>query len=82
MKNLIKGAALFLGGALVGAAAAMLITPKSGEEIRQQIADYAEDAKKRMQDYCEQLKQDLSAVNAEPENAPAEPSAEPAKEEA
>jgi len=79
MNNLFKGAALFIGGALVGATAALLLAPKTGEEIRQQIADYADEAKQRMQDYCEQLKADLAAANAPEEPAPA---AEPAKKEA
>lgn len=78
MKNLLRGAALFIGGALVGAAAAMLLTPKTGEEVRQQIADYAEEAKKHMQDYCDQLKQNLSEANAAGE----QPKDEPKKEEA
>lgn len=78
MKNLFRGAALFIGGALVGAAAAMLLTPKTGEEVRQQIADYAEEAKKHMQDYCDQLKQDLAETNATAE----QPKDEPKKEEA
>lgn len=76
MNNLFKGAALFIGGALVGATAALLLSPKNGEEIRQQLADYADEAKKRMQDYCEQLKADLAEANA------AEPAPEPAKKEA
>lgn len=76
MSNLFRGAALFIGGALVGAAAAMLLTPKTGEEMRQQLADYADEAKKHMQEYCEQLKQDLAEANA------AEQTAEPKKEEA
>ena len=54
MKDLIKGAALFIGGAMVGAAAALLLTPKTGEEVRQQIADVAEDAKQKVKEYCEQ----------------------------
>ena len=76
MSNLFRGAALFIGGALVGAAAAMLLTPKTGEEMRQQLADYADEAKKHMQEYCEQLKRDLAEANA------AEQEAEPKKEEA
>ncbi len=64
MNNLFKGAALFIGGALVGATAALLLAPKTGEEIRQQIANAADEAKQRMQDYCEQLKADLAAANA------------------
>ena len=77
MSNLFRGAALFIGGALVGATAALLLSPKSGEEIRHQIADYADEAKKRMQDYCEQLKQDLAEANT-----PEKPADEPIKEEA
>ena len=42
MSNLLKGAALFVGGALVGAAAALLLTPKPGEEVRKDLADLAE----------------------------------------
>lgn len=53
MKDLIKGAALFIGGAMVGAAAALLLTPKTGEEVRQQIADVAEDAKQKVKEYCD-----------------------------
>lgn len=80
MSNLGKGAALFIGGAIVGATVALLLAPKSGEEIRQQMADYADEAKKRMRDYCEQLKQDLSQANCPAQ--PAEPAEEPAKKEA
>ena len=59
MANLFKGAALFLGGAAVGAAAALLLNTKTGEEIRSQIADLAQDLKKSAQDYCEQVKADI-----------------------
>ena len=69
MSQLFKGAALFIGGALVGAAAALLLTPKTGEEVRKELADLADEVKKHAQEYCEQLKQDLSEANAaaEPE---------------
>ena len=78
MSNLIKSAALFIGGAAVGAAVAMLLTPKTGEEIRNEIADLAQDVKKNAQDYCEQLKKDLAdaavaAAAAAPQEAPAQP---------
>ena len=72
MNNLFKGAALFIGGALVGATAALLLSPKNGEEMRQQLADYADEAKKRMQNYCEQLKQDLAEANAREQAGQAE----------
>ena len=77
MNNLFKGAALFVGGAIVGAAAALLLTPKKGEEIRQELTDLAAEAKKRAQDYCEQVKQNL--IQKE-EEAPAPE--KPAKKEA
>lgn len=78
MSNFSKGAALFIGGAIVGATVALLLSPKTGEEIRQQLSDYADEAKKRMQDYCEQLKQDLAQTNCPAQ----EPEVEPAKKEA
>lgn len=76
MKDLIKGAVLFIGGAMVGAAAALLLTPKTGDEVRQQIADVAEDAKQKVKEYCEQVKSELEQAMEQP--AQAEP--EPAKE--
>ena len=48
MNNLFKGAALLLGGAVLGAAAALLLTPKTGEEVRKQLADLLEVAKQQM----------------------------------
>ena len=74
MKDLIKTTIVFAAGAAVGAAVAMLLTPKTGEEIRTQLRDLAEDAKKRAQDYCEQVKKDLKEAQA--------PAAQPANEEA
>ncbi len=72
MKDLLKGAALFIGGAMVGAAAALLLTPKTGEEVRKQIMDAAEDAKKRVHDYCEQVKSELEQATEQPQpEAPA-----------
>lgn len=45
MSNLFKGAALFAGGALVGAATALLLTTKKGEEIRHELSDMAREWK-------------------------------------
>lgn len=41
MANLGKVLAAFAGGALVGAVAALLLAPQSGEETRKQIAEMA-----------------------------------------
>ena len=78
MSQLFKGAALFIGGALVGAAAALLLTPKTGEEMRKELADLADEVKKNAQEYCEQLKQNFGEANA---CADAEPKAAKSKKE-
>ena len=72
MSSLSKGLALFIGGAVVGAAAALLLTPKKGEEVRQELADLAAEAKKHAQDYCARIKQDLAEAQAAAEAAEAE----------
>ena len=72
MNDLFKGAALFLGGAIVGAAAALLLAPKSGEELRGDLAEMAEDVKKRTQEYCEQVKQEVEKKVAKVQAAAAE----------
>ena len=72
MNDLFKGMALFLGGAIVGAAAALLLAPKSGEELRQDLAGMAEDVKKRTQEYCEQEKQEVEKKVAKVQAAAAE----------
>ena len=72
MSNLFKGAALFVGGALIGAAAALRLTPKTGEEVRKNLADLAEDAKKHAQDYCERVKKELAEAEAAVEAAEAQ----------
>lgn len=45
MKNILTGATLFLGGAIVGAAAIILLAPKVGEEVKQKITDLIDKAK-------------------------------------
>ena len=66
MNNLFKGAAIFIGGALVGAAAALLLTSENVEKVREQIKDLAQDAKKKAQECCEQIKQEVEKATAEP----------------
>lgn len=72
MNSLSKGLALFIGGAIVGAAAAVLLTPKKGEEVRQELADLAAEAKKRAQDYCEQVKQQIKTEDGKLNSQPSQ----------
>jgi gas vesicle protein len=38
----------FAGGALIGAGVAVLLTPKSGREVRGQLRDFAETSKEKV----------------------------------
>jgi gas vesicle protein len=78
-RDFIKASAVFAAGAAVGAAVALLLTPKTGDEVREQIKDIAEDAKKRAQEYCEQVKKDIEDFRHQAD-APAEE--KPAEKEA
>lgn len=62
MSNLIKGAALFIGGAIAGATAALLLSPKTGEEMREELKDLATEASKRAQGYCEKVKEEVEKL--------------------
>ena len=64
MSNLMKNIALLAGGAMLGAAAVMLLAPKAGEEVRNQLADLASEARKRAQEYCDQAKENIAAEAA------------------
>lgn len=55
---------IFAAGAALGAAVALLLAPKSGEETREDLKDLAQDATKRAHDYCEQVKKDLKEAAA------------------
>jgi len=74
MNDLVKGTLLLAGGIVIGAAAALLLAPQTGEETRKQIIDLAEEAKKRTADYCEKVKKDIAAAieEARAEEKPAE----------
>lgn len=61
MNNVAKGVALLIGGAIAGAAIALLLTPKTGEELRKEMRDLAEEAKKRTEDFCRQVSADIKA---------------------
>lgn len=49
----------FIGG-IVGAGVALLMAPKTGEETRKMIKDFAEDARDRAGDYVGQVKEKAS----------------------
>ena len=43
----------FLTGTVIGAAVTLLVSPKTGKEIRELLADYSEDIKKRTSDFSQ-----------------------------
>ncbi len=50
----------FLVGGIVGAGAAMLLTPYTGKKMRGKIVDIADDAKDYAADYAKKLRQKVS----------------------
>ena len=76
--KLIKGALLFAAGAAVGAAGAMWLMSESGKEVRGELRDFAMQAKDKIQECCDQIKQEVEAVTkpAAEEPAAEEPAAE------
>jgi gas vesicle protein len=50
----------FLLGGLVGAAAALLLAPKSGKDTRRDIKDFAEDVKCKVTTYAEDVRESVS----------------------
>ncbi len=54
----------FLAGAVVGGSIALLAAPKSGEMTRQSMKRVARDAKWKVGDYCDEVK-DTAAEAAE-----------------
>ncbi|MEN6616576.1 MAG: YtxH domain-containing protein, partial [Syntrophorhabdus sp.] len=49
----------FIGG-IIGAGVALLMAPKTGEETRKMIRDFADDARDRAGDYVGQVKEKAS----------------------
>jgi len=50
----------FLLGGIVGAGIALLLAPKSGRETRQQISEFADEAKDKTKDYVETVKDKIT----------------------
>jgi gas vesicle protein len=53
---------LFIGGAVLGAVAGVLLAPKSGEETRKEIKDYASKVKGEVVDAAQRTKAGLEAA--------------------
>ncbi|HUJ89696.1 MAG TPA: YtxH domain-containing protein [Syntrophorhabdales bacterium] len=51
----------FLGG-LIGAGVALLVAPMTGSETREQIRGFAGDARKKADDYYEQVKEAVTST--------------------
>ena len=65
LDRLIKGAMLFTAGAAVGAAAAMWLMSDSGKQVRGDLRDLASQAKDKIQECCEKVKQEMEAYDGQ-----------------
>lgn len=62
----------FLAGAALGAGLAMLYAPKNGKEIRDQIADLADDAADKIKEYAKEAQEKIKATIDEGKDVVAE----------
>jgi gas vesicle protein len=46
----------FVSGAVIGAAAALLLTPKSGNEVREKLCGFTDSAAKKVKSYAREAK--------------------------
>lgn len=46
----------FVSGAVIGATAALLLTPKSGREVREKLSDFGESASEKVKRYAREAK--------------------------
>ena len=69
--KLIKSALLFTAGAAVGAAGAMWLMSDSGKEMRGQLRDLASQAKDKMHECWDKVRQEMEAAIQEAEEQPA-----------
>lgn len=53
---------MFVGGAVLGAVAGLLLAPKSGKETRQEIKDYATKVQKDVADVAQRTKAGIEAA--------------------
>lgn len=65
--KMIKGALLFAAGAAVGAAGAMWLMSDAGKEVRGELRNLASQAKDKMHECYEQVKEEMEAQDGQPE---------------
>ncbi|MBR4432545.1 MAG: YtxH domain-containing protein [Paludibacteraceae bacterium] len=65
--RLIRSTFAFAAGAAVGAAGAMWLMSDSGKETREELRKLASQAKDKIQQYCDQVKQEMEAEQPAPE---------------
>lgn len=53
---------MFVGGAVLGAVAGILLAPRSGEETRKEIKDYASKVKDEVADVAQRTKAGIEAA--------------------
>lgn len=59
LDRLMKSALLFTAGAAVGVAGALWLMSDSGKEVRNELHDLAQQAKDKIQECREQIKQEM-----------------------
>jgi len=52
----------FVAGAAIGAVAALLYAPKSGQEMRESIADLTEDAVDKIKEYAKEAQEKIKSA--------------------
>ena len=62
ISKMVKGMFLLAAGAAAGAACAVWLMSDSGKKVREELQGYAEQAKAKMQDYCEKIKQEIETA--------------------
>ena len=63
-KGICTGTVLvsFVAGAAIGAGLALLYAPKSGQEMRESIADFAEDAVDKIKEYTKEAQEKIKTA--------------------
>jgi gas vesicle protein len=65
INKMVKGMLLIAAGAAAGAACTAWLMSDSGKKVREEVKEYAEQAKNKMQEYCEKVKQEIENVKGE-----------------